>query len=146
MTPSRTLAAAALALLAACAAGSAVQRPAPCPLQVFWQVPDRPYDVVGEWTENVTRVPAGGAPEVFREQACTLGADALLVTKHVVTNALGHTLVGAQAIRWRKEPAPPPPTPPAAAPAPEAAPAPPAPAPAEAPAPPPPAEPPPASR
>jgi len=146
MTRSRTLAAAVLLALAGCATTGATAAPSPCPLQVLWNPPDRPFDVVGEFTELVRMVPANGAPEVFREDACALGADALLVTKHVVTNVLNHTLVSAQAIRWRKEPAPAPPTPPAAAPAPEAAPAPPAPARAEAPAPAPPAEPPPAAR
>jgi len=124
MTRSRILAAAGLVALAACATGASSQRPSPCPLQVLWNPPDRPFDVVGEFTELVRMVPSGGAPEVFRADACALGADALLVTKHVVTNALNHTLVGAQAIRWRKEPAPASSTPPASAPAPEAGPTP----------------------
>jgi hypothetical protein len=104
---------------AACAAGvkvvpsgsgvTAPARPPDCALELLRKAPDRPHDELAELTAHVTAMPAGGALEVVRRQACALGADAFVVDREQVLNEFGHTLVSGTAIRFGPLPPPPPP-------------------------------------
>ncbi len=120
--PFRLAPAAALLLAVAIAACSPVRvkpsdvegaaaRPPDCALEFLNKAPARPYDELGELESHVTAPPPGGAREALRADACRLGADAVIVTRDFVTNALGHALVAGTAIKYRSdapvEPAPP---------------------------------------
>lgn len=111
--PSRSVPALAALVLAACGGGVTVRnvrgggppRPADCELEVLRTAPGRPHDALADLESHVTRVPPGGALSVVMPAACRLGADAIVVTRDMVLNELGHTFVAVTAIRYRS-PAP----------------------------------------
>jgi hypothetical protein len=75
-------------------------KPKGCSLEFLEKAPGRGYEELGELQEHVTAPPPGGAAEALRDRACALGADALIITRHVVTNAYGHVLVAGTAIKY----------------------------------------------
>lgn len=75
-------------------------KPKGCSLDFLYDVPKRPYQEIAHLEEHVTNPPSGGNVEVLRDKACELGADAVIVTRNFVTNALGHALVGGTAIKY----------------------------------------------
>jgi hypothetical protein len=97
-----------LALGACAGSGAAVvpsgeasaAKPRDCALEFLYKAPDRPYDELGEVTEHTTTTTPEAAREALRPRACELGADALILTRHVVTNAYGHELVSGIAIKY----------------------------------------------
>jgi hypothetical protein len=74
-------------------------RPADCAVEFLEKPPARPYDAIAELTAT-TNPGDGEARQVLRRPACELGADAVVITRRVVTNALGHTLISGTAIRY----------------------------------------------
>lgn len=80
-------------------------KPPDCEIEFLEKAPKRPFDELGELTATVNPGDAGRAVDALREPACRLGADAVIVTRRIVTNMLGNTLVAGRAIRY----APPPP-------------------------------------
>ncbi|HSN90465.1 MAG TPA: hypothetical protein VLS93_04495 [Anaeromyxobacteraceae bacterium] len=113
--------AAALALLAAAGCGAvkivplgpdaaASPRPPDCAVEFLARTPERAHVELAELTTHLTVIPAGGPLEVLREPACRLGADAVVVTRKLVTNEMGHVLVSGVAIRWRVDQTPPEPS------------------------------------
>lgn len=106
-----------LAALAGCGAvkvtpseGAAAFSPRPkgCPLEFLRKPPQRPYQELGELQAHVTAPPPGGAQEVLRDDACALGADAVILTRNFVTNEFGHVLVAGVAIKYVEPPPLPP--------------------------------------
>jgi hypothetical protein len=83
-------------------------KPRDCAIEFLDKNPERAHDEIAELSSHVTNVPPGGPLEVLREAACRLGADAVVVTRNLVLNELGHVLVAGTAIAYRAEVAPPP--------------------------------------
>ena len=73
-------------------------KPADCDLDFLNRAPKRAYQEIAELDAHVTQ--QGGSPEVLREKACELGADAIIVIRDFVTNHLGHKLVAGMAIKY----------------------------------------------
>lgn len=96
---------------------TAAPKPAGCPIPFLRAPPaDRPFDELASlhYTTDVTAVgdPAA-AQAAMREQACALGADAVLVTQEFQPGAHGrYPVMAGAALRFRS------PAPPAATPAP----------------------------
>ncbi len=130
MRPGKAAALAALVALAGCGGvkvtptGAAAERKPPdCSIDFLAKAPDREYDEIAELEAHVTSVSPGGPEseatpvgprgplEVLRKKACELGADALIVTRNFVTNAIGHVLVAGTAIKYRPAPERPAPEP-----------------------------------
>jgi hypothetical protein len=115
MRPFRVAAAATLAVTLAGCGGLKVRRssaqealrldpkPADCDLDYYPRPPKRAYQELGELTTYET-IP-WQTPEVLREKACELGADAIIEVRNFVTNELGHKVIAGIAIRY-SEPAP----------------------------------------
>jgi hypothetical protein len=79
---------------------------ADCDLDLLFKAPGRAYRELAELDAHVTT--PGGSPEVLREKACELGADALILKRDFITNPLGHKIIAAMAIRYSDpRPAPP---------------------------------------
>ena len=78
-------------------------KPPDCTIEFLPKPPDRPYDALAELRAHVTDVPKGGALQVLRPKACELGADAVIVTRNVVTNMFDHRFVAGIAIQYRPE-------------------------------------------
>jgi hypothetical protein len=81
-------------------------KPADCDLDLLFKAPQRPFERIAELDAHVTT--PGGSPEVFRETACGLGADALIVIRDFVTNRLGHKILAVMAIKYDAPPEVPP--------------------------------------
>lgn len=75
-------------------------KPKGCGLEFLEKAPARPYVEIAELAEHVKAPPPGGAAEALHDKACELGADALIVTRHTVTNAYGHVFVAGKAIKY----------------------------------------------
>jgi hypothetical protein len=73
-------------------------KPADCDLDLLFKAPQRPYEKIAELDAHVTT--AGGSPEVFREKACELGADAVIVIRDFIINPLGHKVLAVMAIKY----------------------------------------------
>jgi hypothetical protein len=79
-------------------------RPKGCDLKILEKAPKQTYEELGDLEDLVKVPPPGGAAEVLRDKACELGADALIVTRHIVTNAMGHVFVAGTAIKYVERP------------------------------------------
>lgn len=79
-------------------------RPKGCDLEILQKAPKRTYEELGDLEAHVKAPPPGGAVEVLRDRACELGADALIVTRHIVTNAVGQVFVAGTAIKYVERP------------------------------------------
>ena len=106
------LAAAALALaVAGCTTAPEVRmvdpdvkfppKPKDCKIEVLRERPKRDYVEIAEIQRLVTTPNA--SPEMFRETACGLGADAVIVLRDFVTNQLEQKLIAVMAIKYRDE-------------------------------------------
>jgi hypothetical protein len=84
-------------------------RPRDCDIAFLSSAPPGHYDAIADLEAHVTSPPRGGALEVLRGKACEMGADAVIVTRNFVTNALGHVLVAGTAIKLGELPKPAPP-------------------------------------
>ena len=78
-------------------------KPPGCEMAYLEKEPDRPYEELGELTDRVTNPDPFNPALAFRDRACELGADALIVTRRVVTDAYGSVMLSARAIRWKPE-------------------------------------------
>ena len=79
-------------------------RPKGCDLEILQKAPERTYEELGDLEAHVKAPPPGGAVEALRDRACELGADALIVTRHIVTNAMGQVFVAGTAIKYVERP------------------------------------------
>ncbi len=75
-------------------------KPPDCRIEFLEKAPSRPYAAIGELESHVTNPPPAGALEVLRPRACQLGADAVIVTRNLVLNQLGHVFVAGIAIKY----------------------------------------------
>ena len=82
---------------------SAPARPAGCELAYLEKEPERAYEELGELTDLVANPDPFNSALALRDKACALGADALVITRRVVTDAYGRTLLSARAIKWKPE-------------------------------------------
>jgi hypothetical protein len=77
-------------------------KPSDCDLDYYPRPPKRAYQEIAELTTYET-IPFQ-TPEVLREQACALGADAIIEVRNFVTNELGHKVIAGVAIRYTTPP------------------------------------------
>jgi hypothetical protein len=78
-------------------------RPDGCALEYLEKEPQRAFEELGELTDLVANPDPFNPALALRDRACRLGADALVITRRVVADAYGRTLLSARAIRWRPE-------------------------------------------
>jgi hypothetical protein len=82
---------------------AAEARPDGCELAYLEKDPERPYQELGELTDLVSNPDPFNPALALRDKACRLGADALVITRRVVADAYGRTLLSARAIKWKPE-------------------------------------------
>jgi hypothetical protein len=78
-------------------------KPKGCEIAYLEKEPDRPYEELGEITDMVAKPDPFNPAVAFRDRACEMGADALIVTRRVVTDAYDRMMLSARAIRWKPE-------------------------------------------
>ncbi|HET9596288.1 MAG TPA: hypothetical protein VFP65_11940 [Anaeromyxobacteraceae bacterium] len=78
-------------------------KPKDCEIAYLEKEPDRPYEELGEITDTIARPDPMNPAIAFRERACEMGADALIVTRRVVKDMFDRMLLSARAIRWKPE-------------------------------------------
>jgi hypothetical protein len=81
----------------------APSKPKGCEIAYLEKEPDRPYEELGEITDMVAKPDPFNPALAFRDRACEMGADALIVTRRVVTDAYDRMMLSARAIRWKPE-------------------------------------------
>ena len=75
-------------------------KPADCDLDWLPRAPPRrAYQEIAELSAHVT-TPPFASPEVLRETACELGADAVVMIRNFVINPLGHKIIAGMAIKY----------------------------------------------
>jgi hypothetical protein len=87
-------------------ATAAEPRPKGCEVELLYHPPTRPYRELAVLTSQVSTPPPGGAPEVLKDPACGLGADAVIVTRRFPANQFDHMLVAGTAIKYLDTPPP----------------------------------------
>jgi hypothetical protein len=87
-------------------AGSGLELPpreADCQVEFFrTKPPDRPYDEIGALHVRAYQDDAGAAQEAMREQACALGADAVVVTRDYALGLMTATAVSYRDLRQQR--------------------------------------------